>query len=87
MWVGSKGVMRKERQFFSSLVDMIINPTLDFFTSIVCGDWDFKGENRTLLYLNMFRKFVYAVMALKGACDVTATIHPLRIFSFVDKIN
>ena len=84
---GFKRSYAEGTSIFSSLVDMVINPTLDFFTSIVCGDWDFKGENRTLLYLNMFRKFVYAVMALKGACDVTATIHPLRIFSFVDKIN
>ena len=32
--------------------DMVLNPNLDVLYDITHGGWNFRGENRILLYLN-----------------------------------
>ena len=56
--------------------DMVLNPTLDVFSAITCGGWNLQGDNRILLYLNIFKIFFYAERALQGAQDETAMIYP-----------
>ena len=63
--------------------DMFINPNLDVLSAITSGGWNFRGENRILLYLNVFKHFLYAGGALPVARDVTAMIYPPNISSFV----
>ena len=65
--------------------DMVLDPTLDFFSVITCGGWNFRGEKRILLYLNVFKHSVYAGRALQGALDVMAMIYPPNISAFFDK--
>ena len=39
----------------SSADDMVLNPTLDVLSAITRGGSNFWGENRILLYLNVFK--------------------------------
>ena len=38
---------------------MVLNPTLDVLSAITCGGWNFRGENRILLYMNVFKHCLY----------------------------
>ena len=67
--------------------DMVINPNLDVLSAITSGGWNFRGENRILLYLNVFKHFLYAGGALPVARDVTAMIYPPNVSAFVDGKN
>ena len=67
--------------------DIVLNPTLDDLSTITCGGWNFQSENRILLYLNIFKHFLYAGRALHGARDVTAMIYLPKILAFVDETN
>ena len=66
---------------------MVLNPTLDFFSAITRGGWNFLGEKFILLYLNVFNHCLYARRALQGARDVTAMMYPPDISVFVDENN
>ena len=37
--------------------DMVLNKTLDVFSAITRGGWNFLGENCILLHLNVFKHF------------------------------
>ena len=47
--------------------DMVMNPNLDVFSAITRGGWNFRGEKRILLYLNIFKNSLYAVRAFQVA--------------------
>ena len=67
--------------------DMVINPNLNILSAITHGEWNFRGENRILLYLEFFNDFLYAVRALQGERDVTAMIYHTIIYTSVDDKN
>ena len=39
--------------------NMVLNPTLDIFSVITCGGWNFQGEKHILIHLNVFKHCVY----------------------------
>ena len=67
--------------------DMVLNPTLDVLSSITRGGCNFQGENPILIYLNVFKNFMYAGRAFRGERGVTEMIRPPNILAFVDKNN
>ena len=67
--------------------DMILNPTLAVLSDITHDGWNFQEENRILLYLNIFKYFLYAGRVLQGEHGVTAMIYHLNISAFVDEKN
>ena len=66
---------------------MFMNPTSDVFPAINRGSWNFRGENRIIVYLNAFKHFFYEGKELQGERDVTAMIYPPNLSAFVDKNN
>ena len=70
-----------------SIDDMVFNPNLDVLSSIIRDGWNFRGDKRILLYLNVFKDCLYAGKALQGARGVTAMIYPPNISAFFDKNN
>ena len=68
--------------------NMVMNPTIDDFSAITRGGWNFQGENRIPLYLNVFKHFLYSGRPLNLEHGLTATIYPPNISSaFVDEKN
>ena len=67
--------------------DMVLNPNLDILYDIPHGGWNFRGENRILLYLNFFNHCLYSGRALQGSHDVTTMIYPPNISAFFEENN
>ena len=67
--------------------DIVLGPNLDVLSSITHGGWNFRGENRILLYLNFFNHCLYSGRALQGSHDVTTMIYPPNISAFFEENN
>ena len=67
--------------------DMVLNPTIDVLSAITSGGWNFQLDNRILLYLNVFKNYLYEGREFQGARDVTAMVYPPNISVFFDKKN
>ena len=67
--------------------DMILNPIFDVLSAIIYGYWNLLGENRIMLYLKIFKHFLYGGMALQRARDMTAMIYPTIILALFDDKN
>ena len=67
----------------SSADDMVFNSTLGVLSDITCGGCNLRGEKCILLYLNVFKYFLYTVRALQGERDLTEMIYPTNILNFV----
>ena len=82
--VGKVGVFKRSDVIGMSIHrgstdDRVMNPTLDIFSSITCGGWNLRGENRILLYLDFFKHSLYAGRKLQGEHGVTEMIYPPNI--------
>ena len=67
--------------------NMFLNPTVDVLSTITHGGWNFRGENRILLYLNFYKHCLYARREFHGSRNVMEIIYPPRITDFVDNNN
>ena len=60
--IGEVGGLKKSDAVGTSIThgyadDMVMNKTLDVLSAITRGGWNFLGENRILLHLNVFKRF------------------------------
>ena len=66
---------------------MVLNPNMDVLSVITCGGCNFQGDNHIVLYLNVFKHFLYLVRVLQVAWNETEMMHPPKISSFFDDNN
>ena len=66
---------------------MVLNPTIDVWSTITLGGCKFQFENHIIIYLNVFEHCLYALRALQGEQGVTTVMYPPNISAFVDKNN
>ena len=67
--------------------DMVLNPTLYFLSAINHCGWNFRVENRILIYLNFSKHILYAERGLQGEHGVTEMIYTPNISAFDDENN